>query len=58
MTNQKPLNEIFGEFEILLNDVVLDGNYLPNFDIIKEKLRQLFIRVQKQNSESEKKLSH
>ena len=48
VSNQKSLNKIFDEFEILLHEAVSDQNLLSTFEAIKEKLRQLFIHMEKQ----------
>jgi flagellar hook-basal body complex protein FliE len=51
MTNQKKLNDISDEFEILLNEAVSNINDLQKFDLIKEKLRQLFVHLEKRIDE-------
>ena len=57
VSNQKSLNEIFDEFEILLDEAVSDQNYLSTFEPIKEKLRDLFIHMEKQNSQLQRKIN-
>jgi hypothetical protein len=51
MTNQKKLNDIFDELEILLSEAVPNLDDLPNFNEIKAKLRELFVHIEKQNDE-------
>jgi hypothetical protein len=49
ISNQELLNKIFDEFDTLLQEAVSDDHYSSKFETIKEKLRQLFNNLQKQN---------
>jgi hypothetical protein len=51
VTNQKKVNDIFDELEILLSEAVPNLDDLPNFNEIKAKLRELFVHIEKQNDE-------
>ncbi len=50
-TTQEFLNDIIDQLDVLLAEIITDENDFSRFDIVKTKLRELFIQLEKQRVE-------